>query len=601
MRTCVTLALWMAAGSAQAETVLVHYGAGGPGYGFANAASEAALNLGHTVILTDTPTEFETAFDAGGFDVLVVDECLFVLSPKIESRIESWVLGGGLAIFNFWDWSGFPSLETAFDVSGGVAMTNPPSIVAATGASVDFMADVTGPLVGDPLLLTDGLEVIPGPAGETVMRSGDPVTGRSLTVITLGGQAIAGGWCSMEMTGLDLDGDMVRDTTEIFEAQYAFLLDTDRDGDGYLTSDGDCDDNDPTVHPDAAELCDGLDNDCDGSLPPNEADGDSDGSPKCIDCDDANPAVSPTFVELCDGGLDNDCNPLTIEGADDDFDGFTTCEGDCNDLSDAAFPGGIEVCDGGIDNDCNPATDEEADSDDDFVPDCFDVCPDGDDMVDHDSDFVPSDCDICPFDIADDSDGDTVCDSDDVCDGDDDLVDTDGDDLPDACDNCPVDVNVDQIDVDGDGHGRSCDCDDDEDAIYPGAEEICDGLDNDCDGTADPEGVGGAVDWYEDLDRDQFGSGDPVNACEPPGDDWVDEGGDCDDNNVDIHPDAIELCQGIDDDCDGDVDEDCPPAPGGTDTPDEDASTSEGCGCDHTGTPTWAFGLGALALLRRRR
>jgi len=85
------------------------------------------------------------------------------------------------------------------------------------------------------------------------------------------------------------------------------------------------------------------------------------------------------------------------------------------------------------------------------------------------------------------------------------------------------------------------------------SEEICDGLDNDCDGDID-EGLDQT--YYPDRDGDGWGDGaDPVEACAPPSG-FVDRDGDCDDGDAAVHPDAPELCNEADDDCDGLIDED---------------------------------------------
>ncbi len=107
-------------------------------------------------------------------------------------------------------------------------------------------------------------------------------------------------------------------------------------------------------------------------------------------------------------------------------------------------------------------------------------------------------------------------------------------------------------DVDRDGHVADDDCDDGDPAVHPGAAEICDHVDQDCD-TAIDEGVQHQA--WPDIDGDGWGSnGDPWVGCETPTG-TTDRTGDCNDGNAAIHPDADELCNGADDDCDGQVDE----------------------------------------------
>ena len=74
------------------------------------------------------------------------------------------------------------------------------------------------------------------------------------------------------------------------------------------TEAGDCDDTRAITYPGAPEQCDGLDNDCDGTVPANESDNDGDGYPVCGgDCDDDDTTSYPGATELCDG-RDNDCD-----------------------------------------------------------------------------------------------------------------------------------------------------------------------------------------------------------------------------------------------------------------------------------------------------
>lgn len=103
----------------------------------------------------------------------------------------------------------------------------------------------------------------------------------------------------------------------------------DEDGDGYTPSDGDCDDNDPSINPSADEICDGQDNDCDGEIDQGLdvqyfLDADEDGY--------GDPAVTETSCEPTPG--------YVVNGTD------------CDDGDDAVFPGAPEALDG-VDQDCD--------------------------------------------------------------------------------------------------------------------------------------------------------------------------------------------------------------------------------------------------------
>jgi hypothetical protein len=153
-----------------------------------------------------------------------------------------------------------------------------------------------------------------------------------------------------------------------------------------------------------------------------------------------------------------------------------------------------------------------------------------------------------------------------------DCVDTDANDYPgntEVCDHHDEDCDpttLGGVDMDHDGAisdaccnptatGLVCglDCDDTNPSISRLATEICDGVDNDCDHLID-EGV--RLMAWPDVDGDGYGdaSATPMSVCQVPSS-QANEGGDCNDMNVRIHPHQTEECNGVDDDCDGTIDE----------------------------------------------
>jgi len=118
------------------------------------------------------------------------------------------------------------------------------------------------------------------------------------------------------------------------------------------------------------------------------------------------------------------------------------------------------------------------------------------------------------------------------------------------------DTGVDAVDADGDGYSTLSDCDDTSAAVYPGADETCNGIDDDCDDEVDEADAIDADVFYADSDGDGYGDADSTTtACEEPSGFTTDDS-DCDDSDGAVYPDADELCNDVDDDCDGETDED---------------------------------------------
>jgi len=255
---------------------------------------------------------------------------------------------------------------------------------------------------------------------------------------------------------------------------------TDGDGDGYDAPEcggDDCDDATPTIYPGAPEVANGADDDCDGVADEGTALYDDDGDGYCEapaactdgslpgDCDDEDPALHPGASEVLNG-VDDDCDELVDEGTpayDDDGDGFTEFGGDCDDANEAIHPGAEELYDG-IDNDCDGLVDEappepSLDVDGDgYCPSlvvCDDLSEPGD-CDDTDPNAFPGAAEV-PYDGVDQD-----CDGADLTD-----VDGDGYDGENAggldCDDADADIHPGRVDLDDD-IDNDCDGDIDEDA-----------------------------------------------------------------------------------------------------------------------------------------
>lgn len=291
-----------------------------------------------------------------------------------------------------------------------------------------------------------------------------------------------------------------------------------------------------------------------------------------LDCNDLNKRINPNATEVKDG-KDNDCDGMVDESVfyqDNDGDGFGSSvakqalsrpggyaarSGDCDDTYDKTFPGAAETCDG-RDNDCDAGVDEG-------VKTTFYADADGDGYGN--KDVTTQACSAPDGYVAtgsdtDDGEKNTYPGAPEICDG------------KDNNNNGQTDEGVTTPyykDGDGDGFGNSgdavqaCqkpagyvgtggDADDSDMSVYPGAAEICDYKDNDQDGQTD-EGV--KTLFYADTDGDGFGNPNAsLQACSAPAG-YVANKTDADDTDRTIYPNAPELCDNKDNDGDSSVDE----------------------------------------------
>lgn len=351
--------------------------------------------------------------------------------------------------------------------------------------------------------------------------------------------------------------------------------DVDVDEDGWGSS-MDCDDENPSVYPGAQEICaDKVDNDCDGVV--DQLDGTAARQPYCATRDED--AACADYNG--DGVLDesdsiNLCNPeeaavaIWAAGGDTSVIGTVlipledaATDPDCDDTDATSYPGATEVCDG-ADNNCDGAVDEGTPGESTWYQDA-DEDTYGDPAVTVMSCEMPEGY-VADWTDCDDTNAAVNPAAVEICD----TIDNDCDEAVDDDDASISDQQPWYDDLDDDGYGAgtatmACDapdgsvdnnddCNDGINTVYPGAEEVCNDLDDDCDGSVDV-GATDQTTWYRDYDGDGYGqTTGSFEACdEPPG--YVSMDSDCDDTVATTNPGATETYNGVDDDCDTLVDD----------------------------------------------
>ncbi len=209
----------------------------------------------------------------------------------------------------------------------------------------------------------------------------------------------------------------------------------------------------------------------------------------------------------------------------------------------------------GDDPACDPGMLDCDDADDTIHPNAFDVCDDG---IDQDCDGADRECTCAETDLDGDGYGTVAVCPDIDCDDSDPAVHPGAVEICNGIDDdCDTDVDE-GYDNDGDGVATCMgDCDDNNDAIYPGNPEVCDGFDNDCNTLVD-EGFNlpGCTVYYLDQDQDGYGQTNAyICACAPDGNYTTELYDDCDDSDPEMNPGETEICDDKDNNCDGTVDE----------------------------------------------
>lgn len=516
------------------------------------------------------------------------------------------------------------------NIAGCVRFLGTPTQIGVFTPTVNFLADVI--VCGFPLPVNNNaasyplnMVVLPDPAFTGLASTycttdatvnltvtgttGGTFTGPGITGSTFNPATAGAGTHTIKYKVSRQEGSAIAAATDsmmvtvtVSAPGFTYYLDNDNDGfgqnsstvsscsstapAGYASVGADCDDANELVNPSRPEVCNGIDDNCNGNNDDGlttttyYADNDDDGFGNaafplvsCLDaapsgyanndgdCDDNNNAINPNALEIPNNNVDENCDG-NLGVVDTDNDGFNS-DVDCDDNNNTVYPGAPELCDG-LDNNCVGGVDEGLtfttyylDGDNDgygstiSISSCSVIAPNGyvtnnTDCNDNDSNINPGATEVCDgidndcaggidngltlFTYYQDNDNDTYGDS-----------------------NFPI-TTCSTTAPNGYAVAQA-DCDDGNPAINPGAIEICDGIDNNCSGSTD-EGLT-LITYYLDFDNDGFGNTavDSATCSQTPPLGYILVGGDCDDANNSVYPNAPETCDGVDNDCINGIDD----------------------------------------------
>jgi len=298
----------------------------------------------------------------------------------------------------------------------------------------------------------------------------------------------------------------------------------------YVLDNTDCDDTAASVNPGATEVpYNGKDDDCNPATPDDDLDGDTYGIATDCDDNDANEHPGQTWYKDADNDLYSDgttdttscTRPTGYKVASE----LTATSGDCNDIVAAVHPGATELCNG-IDDDCDTMVDEgvtttyyrDADLDTYGNPAVTtQACSAPAGYVANNTDCNDSDAKEHP--------GQTW------------YKDADNDLYSDGTTNTTSCTRPAGYKVASELTATSGDCNDIVAAVHPGATELCNGIDDDCDTLVDEEGATGCTTYWKDADGDTYGAnGDAKCLCAPTGQYTATRGGDSNDNDAGVNP-----------------------------------------------------------------